>query len=93
MKFPGCDLYFKISACDKLNIMYQARGQTCRYCCSFIFSLRLMSGRQRDLLILKCQESDRSCICVLGVMYMCVRGHVYVLGVMYKCARSQVYVC
>jgi hypothetical protein len=24
------------------------------------------------------QESERSCICVLEVMYMCVRGHVYV---------------
>ena len=24
------------------------------------------------------QKSDRSCIFVLGVMYMCVRGHVYV---------------
>ena len=24
------------------------------------------------------QKSERSCICVLEVMYMCVRGHVYV---------------
>ena len=24
------------------------------------------------------KESDWSCICVLGVMYMCVRGHVHV---------------
>ena len=44
------------------------------------------------------------CICMLGVMYMCVRGHVYVLGVMYRscicvlgvmymCARGHAYVC
>jgi hypothetical protein len=38
---------------------------------------------------------------VLGVMYMCVRGHAYVcygscicvLGVMYMCVRGHVYVC
>jgi hypothetical protein len=24
------------------------------------------------------QECEWPCICVLGVMYMCVRGHVYV---------------
>ena len=24
------------------------------------------------------KESDWSCICMLGVMYMCVRGHVHV---------------
>jgi hypothetical protein len=23
------------------------------------------------------QESERSCICVLEVMYLCVRGHVF----------------
>ena len=56
-----------------------------------------------------CQESERSCICVLGVMYMCVRirvyvcvrGHVYVCwgscicvqGIVYMCARGRVYVC
>ena len=47
------------------------------------------------------QESYRSCICVLGVMYMCVSGHVYVcqgscicvLEVMYMCVRGHVYVC
>jgi hypothetical protein len=40
-------------------------------------------------------------MCVLGVMCMCVRGHVYVcegscicvLGVMYMCVRCHVYVC
>ena len=32
------------------------------------------------------QESVRSCICVLGVMYLCVRVHVFV------CQRSCIYV-
>ena len=32
-------------------------------------------------------------MCVLGVMYMCVRGHVYVLGVMNVCVRGHAYVC
>ena len=42
------------------------------------------------------QGSERSCICVLEVMYLCVRGHVFVcqrscicvLGVMYLCVRG-----
>ena len=47
------------------------------------------------------QESVRSCICVLGVMYLCVRVHVFVcqrscicvLEVMYLCVRGHVFVC
>ena len=47
------------------------------------------------------QESVRSCICVLGVMYLCVRGHVFVcqrssicvLAVMYLCVSGHVFVC
>ena len=39
------------------------------------------------------QESERSCICVLEVMYLCVRGHVFVLEVMYLCVRGHVFVC
>ena len=44
---------------------------------------------------------QRSCICVLEVMYLCVRGHVFVcqrscmcvLEVMYLCVRGHVFVC
>jgi hypothetical protein len=25
-----------------------------------------------------CQEDERSCICVLEVIYLCVRGHIFV---------------
>jgi hypothetical protein len=32
-------------------------------------------------------------ICVLEVMYLCVRGHVFVLEVMYLCVRGHVFVC
>jgi hypothetical protein len=41
----------------------------------------------------------RSCICVLGhvyvcwLMYMCVRSCICVLGVMYMCVRGHVYMC
>jgi hypothetical protein len=46
------------------------------------------------------KESERSCICVLEVMYLCVRGHVFVcqrlcicvLEVMYLCVRGHVFV-
>ena len=44
---------------------------------------------------------QRSCICVLEVMYLCVRGHVFVcqrscicvLEVMYLCVRGHVFMC
>ena len=44
---------------------------------------------------------QRSCICVLEVMYLCVRGHVFVcqrscicvLEVVYLCVRGHVFVC
>ena len=44
---------------------------------------------------------QRSCICVLEVMYLCVRGRVFVcqrscicvLEVMYLCVRGHVFVC
>ena len=43
----------------------------------------------------------RGHVCVLGVMYMCDKGHVYVcyvsgicvLRVMYMCVSGHVYVC
>ena len=39
------------------------------------------------------QDSERSCICVLEVMYLCVRGHVFVLEVMHLCVRGHAFVC
>jgi hypothetical protein len=39
------------------------------------------------------KTNEGSCICVLGVMYLCVRGHVFVLRVMYLCVRGHVFVC
>jgi hypothetical protein len=33
------------------------------------------------------QASQWSCICVLGVMYLCARGHVSELGVSSTCTR------
>ena len=47
------------------------------------------------------RKSVRSCICVLEVMYLCVRGHVFVcqrsyicvLEVMYLCVRGHIFVC
>jgi hypothetical protein len=40
------------------------------------------------------QESERSCICVLGISVRKVSGScICVLEVMYMCVRGHVYVC
>ena len=57
--------------------------------CLFVFEVPVQS-----------QENEQSCICVLEVMYLCIRGHVFVyqrsclcvLEVMYLCIRSHVFV-
>ena len=51
--------------------------------------------------IVPSQESEQSCICVLEVMYLCIRGHLFVcqrssicvLEVMYLCVRGHLFVC
>ena len=84
--FDLTKLFMFFSYSQKMTLWLYAPSTILHLCIVFFFVYPVQVSVQS-------KGSERSCICVLEIMYLCQRSCICVLEVMYLCVRGHVFVC
>ena len=84
--FDLTKLFMFFSYSQKMTLWLYAPSTILHLCIVFFFVYPVQVSVQS-------KGSERSCICVLEIMYLCQRSCICVLEVMYLCVRGHIFVC